>query len=92
MAIQKITSGVIQDNAIAAVDIADGTITAAKLAAGAGGQYSDSQSTHIIAYNGLTISSNVTIAANNGGLSVGPISINSGNTVTISANSRWVVL
>jgi hypothetical protein len=92
MAIQKITSGVIQDGAIAAVDIADGSITAAKLAAGAGGQYSDSQSTHIIAYNGLTISSNVTIAANNGGLSVGPISINSGNTVTISANSRWVVL
>jgi len=92
MAIQKITSGVILDNAIAAVDIADGSITAAKLAAGAGGQYSDSQSTHIIAYNGLTISSNVTIAANNGGLSVGPISINSGNTVTISANSRWVVL
>ena len=92
MAIQKITSGVIQDNAIAAVDIADGSITAAKLASGAGGQFSDSQSTHIIAYNGLTISSNVTIAANNGGLSVGPISINSGNTVTISANSRWVVL
>lgn len=92
MPIQKITSGVIQDGAIAAVDIADGSITAAKLASGAGGQFSDSQSTHIIAYNGLTISSNVTIAANNGGLSVGPISINSGNTVTISANSRWVVL
>ena len=79
MPIQKITSGVIQDNAIAAADIADGSITAAKLASGAGGQFSDSQSTHIIAYNGLTISSNVTIAANNGGLSVGPISINSGN-------------
>jgi hypothetical protein len=92
MPIQKITSGVIQDNAIAAADIADGSITAAKLASGAGGQFSDSQSTHIIAYNGLTISSNVTIAANNGGLSVGPISINSGNNVTISANSRWVIL
>ena len=92
MPIQKITSGVIQDNAIATADIADGSITAIKLASGAGGQYSDSQNTHVIAYNGLTISSNVTIAANSGGLSVGPISINSGNTVTISANSRWVVL
>ena len=92
MPIQKITSGIIQDGAVVAAEIADGTLTAAKLAPGAGGQYSDSQSTHIIAYNGLTISSNVTIAANNGGLSVGPISINSGNNVTISANSRWVIL
>ena len=92
MPIQKITSGVLEDGAIATADIADGSITAIKLASGAGGQYSDSQNTHVIAYNGLTISSNVTIAANNGGLSVGPISINSGNTVTISANSRWVVL
>ena len=92
MPIQKITSGIIQDGAVVAAEIADGTITAVKLAPGAGGQYSDSQSTHIIAYNGLTISSNVTIAANNGGLSVGPISINSGNNVTISANSRWVIL
>ena len=92
MALQKITSGVIEDGAVVAADIADGSVTAIKLAPGAGGQYSDSQSTHIIAYNGLTISSNVTIAANNGGLSVGPISINSGNNVTISANSRWVIL
>ena len=64
MPIQKITSGIIQDGAVVAAEIADGTITAIKLAPGAGGQYSDSTSTHNIAYNGLTISSNVTIAAN----------------------------
>ena len=89
---KKFTGGIIQAGEVVTADVGEYTITAIKLAPGAGGQYSDSQSTHIIAYNGLTISSNVTIAANNGGLSVGPISINSGNNVTISANSRWVIL
>jgi hypothetical protein len=78
--------------AINANNVVDASITAAKLASGAGGQFSDTQATHVIYYNGLTVSSNVTVAANNGAFSVGPITINSGNNVTVSANSRWVVL
>jgi hypothetical protein len=38
MPIQKITSGVLEDGAIATADIADGSVTAIKLAPGAGGQ------------------------------------------------------
>jgi hypothetical protein len=57
-----------------------------------GGQYSDTQAIHVIAYNGLTVSSNVTVANNVGAFSVGPITINSGNNVTVGANSRWVIL
>jgi len=54
-------------------------------------------SSEIIASNGLlvnnaTVSASYTIASGNNGLSVGPITVASGQTVTVSSGQRWVVL
>jgi hypothetical protein len=42
--------------------------------------------------NSKTVSTSYTIATGNSGMSAGPITIASGQTVTISSGSRWVVL
>ena len=42
--------------------------------------------------NNKTISTSYTIATGNSGMSAGPITIASGQTVTVSSGSRWVVL
>ena len=39
-----------------------------------------------------SITGNVTIAPNTGGLTIGPVVISANQTVTVSANARWVVL
>lgn len=38
------------------------------------------------------ITANVTIAPNTGGLSIGPVTVDADQTVTVSANARWVIL
>lgn len=45
-----------------------------------------------IVVNSLTVATSYTIAAGYSGSSTGPITINSGITVTVSSGSRWVVL
>jgi len=55
------------------------------------------QSTVLVASNGIvvnsaTIAENYTIAATNNAMSAGPITINSGVTVTISSGARYVVI
>jgi hypothetical protein len=45
-----------------------------------------------IVTNTTTVSSNQTVATGTNGFSVGPITINSGYTVTIASGQRWVVL
>lgn len=42
--------------------------------------------------NNQVVSSNYTIAAGTNGFSVGPITVNSGVTVTVSSGQRWVVI
>jgi hypothetical protein len=42
--------------------------------------------------NSKTVSTSYTIATGNSGMSAGPITIASGQTVTIASGSRWVVL
>ena len=42
--------------------------------------------------NNQTITANYTITTNRSASSVGPITIASGKTVTVPANSRWVIL
>lgn len=46
----------------------------------------------VIYENSTTISSNYTLTTNKNGMSVGPISIASGVTVTVPSGQRWVVL
>ena len=45
-----------------------------------------------ITENATTVTSNYTMSTNKNGLSVGPITVASGSSVTVPANSRWVVL
>lgn len=42
--------------------------------------------------NGQVISANYTIPTNFNSMSVGPITINTGVTVTVPDNSRWVII
>ena len=59
-------------------------------AAPAGGQYFGTATTKAVAYNASTIAENLTISEN--AMSVGPITITSGYTVTVNAGKRWVIL
>jgi hypothetical protein len=46
----------------------------------------------IFVENGQTVTTNYTLTTNKNAMSVGPISINSGVTVTVPTGSNWVVL
>jgi hypothetical protein len=55
------------------------------------------QSTVLVAGNGIvvnsqTVATSYTIASGNSAMSVGTITIASGQSVTVSSGSRWVVL
>jgi len=102
MAIQKITSGIIQDGAVVATEIADGSVTtakladanvtSAKLASGAGGQFIDAQTPHVMYYNAQNVTSNLTVSANQNAFTAGPLTIDSPYSVTLNAGSTWVIL
>ena len=66
------------------------TVTQSMVANGAIGMV------HISPLPGLTfantISSSITIANGNNFLSVGPLTAANGTVITVSANSRWVIL
>jgi hypothetical protein len=63
----------------------DGAITIAASGGGGGGS-------SVILENQRTISSNYTITDGYNGLSVGPVTINTGVTVTVGTDERWVVM
>ena len=55
------------------------------------------QSSALVASNGImvnstTVSSSYTIASGQNGMSIGPVTVNSGVTVTVSSGQRWLVL
>lgn len=55
------------------------------------------QSSALVASNGIvlnntTVASSYTIATGSNGMSIGPITVNSGITVTVSSGQRWLVL
>jgi hypothetical protein len=57
-----------------------------------GGQYLGNAAVKAVAYNAQTIAENLTVLSTYNAMSVGPISINSGNTVTVESGARWVVI
>lgn len=59
---------------------------------GAWGGISGAQANGCIYENNVTITSNYTFTTGKNGMSVGPITIDSGVTVTIGSGQRWVVL
>ena len=56
-----------------------------------GAQFLGTAATKAIAYNSQTIAENITIPATTNAYSAGPITINTGFTVTISTGSYWTV-
>jgi hypothetical protein len=71
---------------------AKGLVTAVSTATVAGGQYFGSAATKAIAYNSTSIAENITTTSGNNCLSVGPITIASGYSVTVASGQRWLVL
>jgi hypothetical protein len=63
----------------------DGAITIAATGGGGGGSST-------ILENDVVISSSYTLTANKNGLSIGPVTINTGVAVTVPTGQRWVVL
>jgi D-arabinose 5-phosphate isomerase GutQ len=54
------------------------------------GAYADSNS--VILINNTVITSNTTIGSNKGAMSVGPVTQANGVTLTLQANSRYIIL
>jgi hypothetical protein len=57
-----------------------------------GGGATGGGSDAVFVENDQVVSANYTIPASKNAMSTGPISVNSGITVTISSGARWVVL
>jgi hypothetical protein len=57
-----------------------------------GGQFFGNAAVKTIAYNPNTISENLTVTSNNNGYSAGPVTINTGYTVTIQSNAVWKII
>lgn len=55
------------------------------------GQYLGTATTKAIAYNAQTIAENITVSSVQNAYSAGPITVNSGYTVTVNSGGRWVV-
>jgi len=69
-----------------------GLVTSVTTATVAGGQYFGTAATKAIAYNSTSIAENITTTSGNNCLSVGPITISSGFSVTVASGQRWLVL
>ena len=73
-------------------DLEDGAVTAAKInsAVALGGPSLGTNS--VIRTNAKVIAENITFAGTENGSSVGPITVNSGFTVSVASGSTWVIL
>jgi len=74
-------------------DLEDGAVTVAKLNAAVANSINPSLGTaSIIRTNAKVIAENITFAGTENGSSVGPITVNSGFTVSVASGSTWVIL
>lgn len=71
---------------------AKGQVTAASTATVQGGQFLGSAATKAIAFNAQNIGENITVGATQNALSAGPITIDSGFTVTITSGGNWAIV
>ena len=70
----------------------DATTAASIQAAGVGGGATGGGSDEIFFENGQTVTTNYTITNNKNAMSAGPITINSGVTVTVGTGEVWTVV
>jgi predicted methyltransferase len=82
----------LEDGSVTAAKVVDGAITAAKInsAVALGGPSLGTNS--VIRTNAKVIAENITFAGTENGMTIGPITVNSGYTVTVASGSTWVVL
>ena len=103
MAIRKIVSRSIEDATIAAADIANTTITAGKLVAGAGGvgffqgengSRGDTSSGKgdIFRVNESTLNTSVTIASGDNASCAGPLEVSSSGTVNLTVLGNLTII
>jgi hypothetical protein len=97
--LDTVNSATIEDNSVGAAELnVSGNGTAGQvLKSDADGSFSWGDSSaeaaeDIFWENGQTVTSNYTIATTRNAGSFGPITINTGVTVTISTNSNWVII
>ena len=103
MAIRKVISRSIEDATIAAADIANTTITGAKLVAGAGGvgffqgengSRGDSSAGKgdIFRVNESTLNTSVTIASGDNASCAGPLTVSTSGTVNLTVNGNLTIV
>ena len=90
-AYESVGTSDLEDNAVTTAKVVDGAITAAKInsAVALGGPSLGTNS--VIRTNSKVIAENITFS-NQNGMTIGPITVNSGYTVTVDSGSTWVIL
>ena len=90
-AYESVGTSDLEDNAVTTAKVVDGAITAAKInsSVALGGPSLGTNS--VIRTNAKVIAENITFS-NQNGMTIGPITINSGYTVTVDSGSTWVIL
>ena len=91
-AYESVGTSDLEENAVTTAKVVDGAITAAKInsAVALGGPSLGTNS--VIRTNAKVIAENITFAGTENGMTIGPITVNSGYTVTVASGSTWVVL
>ena len=103
MAIRKVVSRSITDGTIAAAEIANTTITAGKLVAGAGVFQGDNNSgaltgdttngkKDIFRINEQTLNTSVTIASGDNASCAGPLTVSTSGTVNLTVNGNLTIV
>ena len=106
MAIRKVISRSIEDATIAAVDIANNTITNTQIAAGSGGAgafQGDNNSgaltgdttngkKDIFRVHETTLNTSVTIASGDNALAAGPLTVSTSGTVNLTVNGNLTIV
>lgn len=69
----------------------NGTAWVSSAPSGGGGQFFGNAAVKTIAYNANSIGENLTVTSGNNGYSAGPVTIDSGFTVTLQNNSVWTI-
>ena len=88
---ESVGTSELKDGSVTTAKVVDGAITAAKInsSVALGGPSLGTNS--VIRTNAKVIAENITFS-NQNGMTIGPITINSGYTVTVDSGSTWVVL
>jgi hypothetical protein len=79
-------------NGQALVTNGTGTLSWATPSSSGGGQFEGSAVNKAIFWNAQSIAENITIVSTHNAGSIGPITVDSGYTVTIDSGARWVVI